>query len=99
MKEETKFKKKVLDDLKTLRNAWFFKSNEVSVRGIPDVIICINGLFVAVELKKDSKKSADALQTYIGEKIYKNAMGIFFVAHPDNWHEILLKLHLLDNRA
>ncbi len=98
MKQETKFKKKVLDDLKTLRNAWFFKSNEVSVRGILDVIICVNGLFIAIELKKDSSSDPDALQTYIGQRI-KKAGGIAFVAHPDNWHEILLKLHLLDNAA
>lgn len=99
MKHETKFKKKVLEDLKTLKNAWFFKANEVSVRGIPDVILCLNGLFVAIELKKDSLETADPLQTYNGEKIVQKGKGIFYLASPDTWHDVLLKLHLLDRSA
>ena len=84
---ETKFKKKVLEDLKTLpiEDIWYFKSQEVAVRGIPDLILCVRGKFVAVELKVDAE--LELLQSYNLTRITR-AGGIAMVATPKNWKDI-----------
>lgn len=79
----------MLEDLKTLKRCWFYKTNEVSRRGVPDVIICYWGKFIAIELKCDSP--LDALQEYNINKI-KQSYGMAFVATPDNWKEIFTLL-------
>ena len=95
---ETKFKEKVLDDLHTLKNIWFFKSQEVSVRGIPDVLICVNGLFVAIELKATATSKTDVLQRYNLRKIADVARGRSFLAYPGNWQDIFSALAVLSER-
>lgn len=92
---EAAFKALVQRDLKTLRHAWFFKSQEVSIRGIPDMIICLGGRFVAIELKRDFRAKADALQRYNLNRIAE-AGGRAIVASPESWDEILAELRLLD---
>lgn len=85
-KPETLFKEKVLADLKKLKKIWFYKTNDVSRRGIPDIIACIRGKFVAIELKVDSPVSE--LQEY-NLNCISLAKGIAWVATPKNWEVIL----------
>lgn len=85
---ETLFKERVQRDLKArFPDAWFFKSSERSIRGIPDIIGVIRGRFVALELKV-GKNKADALQRYVIEKI-KKAGGYAKVVTPENLPETL----------
>lgn len=86
---ETKFKEKVQDDLDTLNSIWYLKTQEVSVRGVPDILMCLKGILIAIELKVDSKLSE--LQIYNLRKI-KKAGGKSYVATPDNWKEIFQEL-------
>jgi hypothetical protein len=59
---ETLFKKHVMDVLKkTFPGSYILKTQEVARRGVPDIICCIHGVFVAIELKRDGKKP-DPLQ-------------------------------------
>mgnify|MGYP006391053515 CR=1 FL=1 len=51
MKPETKFQNRVLKDLKKLDNLWVLKTQEKTRKGVPDLLICANGKFVAIELK------------------------------------------------
>ena len=81
-KPETKFKEKVLKDLSTLKNVWYFKTQEITRRGIPDFILCKKGFFVAFELKVDSP--IDALQEYNLQKI-REAGGEGVVVTPTTW--------------
>ena len=54
---ETNFKRRVIDYLKReYRKAWFYKSADKFTAGIPDLIICLDGLFYAIELKVGSNK-------------------------------------------
>jgi Holliday junction resolvase len=49
---EAKLQQKVVRYLKTLgSNVWYFKSSDRYTVGIPDLIICYNGRFIAIELK------------------------------------------------
>ena len=66
---ETNLKKKVLKYLKeTYPDAWAYKTCDQFTSGIPDIIICLEGKFIAIELKVGSNK-ATLLQAYTLEKI------------------------------
>ncbi len=94
MNPETKFKIKVQKDLVAARKAgklphlWFFKTQEVTVRGIPDILMCLNGVFVALELKKDDKTKPEKLQEYILGRITE-AKGLAFKVGPKAWPAVL----------
>jgi hypothetical protein len=54
----------------------------------------VNGMFVALELKKDEDCKADALQKYNLEKINKSK-GIGLVVSPENWNKVLKVIQIL----
>lgn len=83
MQPETRFKNRVLGELKTLPNAWFFKTQERARRGVPDIILCLNGVFVALELKTDTGK-LDKLQDITLKKIAA-ANGVSCSVSPATW--------------
>lgn len=83
-KAETLFKEKVTRDLKDHPNIWFVKTQEVGRRGIPDILLCVNGIFVALELKKDEESKTSALQEW-NLKSIANCNGIAMVCTPLNW--------------
>jgi Holliday junction resolvase len=76
--------KKLLDELRI----YYFMpvSNGMGVMGVPDIIGCFNGLFVAIECKAGRGKLT-ALQERAIEKI-KEAGGFTFVAREDNIDEL-----------
>ena len=91
---ETKFKMRVLQDLNSLRNSldekpYVLKTQEVAKRGVPDILMCWKGNFIAIELKVDSPLSM--LQKYNLDLIDKNS-GVAFVATPDNWKKIFQEI-------
>ena len=85
---------KVRKHLKMLPNLWFFKASERSLAGIPDFILCVNGIFVALELKRESKSKISRLQSHNLELINKSG-GLGIVVNPDNWVKILAVLKTL----
>ena len=93
---EKNFQSRVKSFLDELPKAWFFKSNEVSVRGIPDYIGSVGGTFVALELKVslNARSQSRKLQEFTLNKIGSTgAIGIFLA--PENWEaakEMLIKL-------
>lgn len=98
-KKETRFKEKVQADLKSLSNIWFFKSDERAVRGILDVIMCLNSFFVALELKADEDtpaKNHEVLQEYNANKIRTKAKGLAFKVTPATWPSIFKVLQGID---
>jgi hypothetical protein len=86
-KPETLFKERIRPDLAAIPRTWFMKTQMLALLGIPDFILCINGYFVALELKKDFKSRTSKLQLYVLEKIV-NAGGIAAVVSPENWDTI-----------
>lgn len=87
-KPETKFKENtVAPFLKVLANTWFVKTQQRATRGTPDYLICVNGMFVALELKKDAREKPDPLQSYNLNRIIE-CKGIAMVAFPENWDEV-----------
>ena len=75
--------------------AWYLKtySNGVQRSGVPDLLCCVNGCFLAIEVKSETGRPT-ALQVWNIEKI-REAGGIAVVSKPsdfDNLKRLILKL-------
>jgi len=59
MTPEGKTKKQIVAYLKSI-NAWYFipVSNGLGRHGIPDIIVCLEGRFIALEVKAQGKRGA-----------------------------------------
>lgn len=95
---EKRFENKIKDELKK-RGIWYVKyfANQMTISGVPDLLLCVNGHFVALEIKAEKGKVSD-LQKYQIEKI-KCSGGIARVIYPDDWDSLLKLLDdLCDNK-
>lgn len=93
-KPETLFKERIRPRLKALPNSWWEKIQQVTIRGTPDILGCVSGVFVALELKMDEKAPIEPLQIHKLKRIEK-AGGIALVVYPENWDEVYMQLQLL----
>ena len=96
MQAETTFNRKVGAKLKSYPQAWEFKTQEVSLRGIPDHLWCINGIMVALEGKMDEREPYKevgrvVLQRYNLHKIRK-AGGFAAFVTPQTFGQVFLQL-------
>jgi len=64
--------------------------------GIPDLLICVNGYFVAVEVKGDKGKPSE-LQRYNIGKI-KKAGGVAMILYPKDFEEFKQLIFKLKDR-
>lgn len=85
---ETKLKERVLFDLRSLPKTWAVKVQQVAIRGTPDILCCIKGRFVALELKSSAGAHIDELQMYTIKQI-SAAKGSAFIVFPENWEATL----------
>ena len=84
--KEHKVKKKVTELLKQYEIYYFFPATHGYGRsGVPDIICCIRGYFVAIECKAGTNKPT-ALQLREIEQIQK-AKGVAFVVNENNIDE------------
>ena len=60
-----------------------FFANKFTKAGIPDILACINGHFVAIEVKSDRGEPSE-LQLYNVREI-RRAGGFAFVLYPSGW--------------
>lgn len=66
------------------------KIQQSSIRGTPDIIMCLNGKFIAIELKIDDE-APNALQRAKLDHI-ERAGGIALAITPSNCFQILAAL-------
>jgi len=64
--------------------------------GIPDLLICVNGYFVAVEVKGEKGKPSELQLHNIAE--IKKAGGNAMVLYPKDFEEFKQLIHLLKGR-
>lgn len=95
---ETKFKEFIRPFLKTLKNSWFCKVQQITISGTPDFLLCVSGTFVALELKKDASSKPTELQLYMLRKIRESG-GIALVCFPENWDIVSHYLQKLANQG
>jgi hypothetical protein len=94
---ESKFQKKVLAELKKIPNSYFCKKEAGSIRGIPDILGCVNSRAVALELKRDGDSLSESrckLQAWTIRKI-NDAGGYACFVFPENLNFILCELKLM----
>jgi hypothetical protein len=95
---ETLFKEKCFRDLASILHAggrlWWVKIQLMAVCGIPDILMCVNGTFVAIELKKDAKSRPTKLQSHVLGLI-KRAGGHATVESPESWPTTLEAIKVL----
>ena len=96
---ETRFKERVQKRLREIPNSWFIKMEAGAVRGIPDIMGCVNGFFVAIELKRSSRAKVDALQTYNLDVIRKVGKGYSYLMYPGNMEVTLAKIMILAKKT
>ena len=56
---ESTFKRRVIRELKSIPNLYYFVKEARSLVGIPDIIICYNSRFIAWELKRSESEILD----------------------------------------
>lgn len=97
---ESKFQAKVKKRLDALiangYPLYYFVKEAASIRGIPDLVLCVAGKFVTWEVKPDKSElnrtgGRIVLQRYVGTRISK-AQGVFRFVHPDNLEECLKEI-------
>ena len=86
---EKRVKTKVESILKNEGAYYFFPATHGYGRsGVPDIIACVNGRFLAIECKAGGNKPT-ALQVREIENI-RLAGGVAVVANEENWDEVRL---------
>ena len=95
--KEKPFEKQVRKFLKSedcyCRKIW---GGGYQTAGLPDLIICCNGYFIAVEVKSDNGEPTE-LQLHNIEEI-KQAGGIGIVLYPKNFEEFKKLIYKLKGR-
>lgn len=86
MAEEKNFENRIKACLKS-KGAYFIKTHgdRFSRVGTPDIIACVNGYFVAVEVKATNGRPSE-LQKYHIQQI-KDAGGIGVILYPDDFED------------
>ena len=94
MTPEKKVKKCVTDQLKKI-GAYYFcpMSGGFGKSGVPDIIVCFRGYFVAIECKA-GKNTTTKLQEMQLQEI-REASGIAVVVNEDNMHNVTNLLQVL----
>ena len=85
MASEKAFENKIKKHLKD-RGCWFVKywaGSPYTKSGVPDLLCCIGGTFVAIEVKGKGGKPSE-LQLYNIDKI-NEAGGVALTLWPDEW--------------
>ena len=87
MTPEAKVKKKVVDVLKKNNAYYFFPATGGYGRsGVPDIVCCYRGIFVAIECKAGSNRPT-ALQESEMQKI-RQAQGFVLVVNETNIEDV-----------
>lgn len=86
MAGEKLFENKIKKFLKE-NGCWYVKyfANRNTRSGVPDLLACVDGYFVAIEVKAENGKPSE-LQLWNVEQI-RNAGGIAIVLYPDQFDE------------
>lgn len=86
MPSEKSFENKVKKFLKS-KNIWYVKffANGFTQKGIPDLLCCVKGFFLAIEIKSEEGRPSP-LQLYTIDKI-KQAGGFALVLYPSQFED------------
>jgi len=86
MGPERKFRDKIMPKLKKIPDSWWESIQQMTIRGTPDILGCVKGNFVALELKAKKGKPSKLQELKI--KKINEAGGVGRIVYPDNFDEI-----------
>lgn len=93
-KPETIFRQKFRAKLDTIPDSWFESIQQKTIQGTPDLVGCVSGFFVALELKARDVDHASPLQKLKLHKIAQ-AGGMGIVVSPGNADTVIEMLKQL----
>lgn len=87
--QEKNFENKIKKHLQSL-GIWYVKyfANRMTKVGVPDILACVNGYFVAIEVKAQNGRPAP-LQIHNRDAI-RHSGGIAIIVYPDQWEDFKL---------
>ena len=95
---EKKVKEKIVKVLKEEGVYYFFPATHGFGRsGVPDIVCCVNGCFLAIEVKAGTNKPT-ALQVREIEAI-RRCNGVAVVANDENWDMVRGLVHNMKERT
>ena len=96
MGSEKSFENKIKNYIESI-GGWQVKyfANRMTKKGIPDVLACVGGYFVGLEVKAQNGHPTE-LQKYQCEQIRK-AGGFAFIVYPSGWDDLKVFLTDLNN--
>ena len=77
IRSEKSIQNSVMKYLKKVPDSWFCKISDKYMAGVPDIIGCYKGYYIAIELKTEKGKVAP-IQHWVHEQIRK-AHGVIWV--------------------
>lgn len=83
--KESHFQSQVIKYLKTLPKTWYVKiwGGGFMKAGIPDILCCINGKFVALELKRENGVASELQKRNI--RLINDSNGIGIILYPKDF--------------
>lgn len=97
--QEKNFENKIKAFLKE-QGAWFIKywaGSKFTKDGVPDILACVNGYFIAIEVKASNGKPSE-LQKYNVRKINK-AGGFAMILYPQDRELFKELVNFLNSRS
>lgn len=94
MAGEKNFENKIKKFLKD-RGCWYVKyfANRNTRAGVPDILACVNGHFVAIEVKAENGKPTE-LQKWNVKQINK-CKGVGLILYPKDWDWFVMAMNSL----
>ncbi|ACA44842.1 VRR-NUC domain-containing protein [Clostridium botulinum] len=82
MAAEKKFENEIKKFLSELPKTWFFKywAGPMSKAGIPDIIACVNGKLVGIEVKAPNGKPSELQKRNI--RLIQESGGVGYILYP-----------------
>lgn len=87
MAAEKQFENEIKKFLSELPKTWFYKnwSGPYSKSGIPDIIACVNGKFVAIEVKASNGKPSELQKRNI--RLIQEGNGLGYILYPKDFEQ------------
>jgi Holliday junction resolvase len=92
MAAEKIFENEIKKYLLSLPNTWFYKnwSGPYSKSGIPDIIACVNGHFVAIEVKGPSGHASELQKRNV--RFIQESKGYACIVYPKDFEKLKKEL-------
>lgn len=89
---EKQFENQIKKFLDKLPKTWYFKvwSGPYSKSGIPDIIACVNGHFIALEVKAENGRASELQKRNV--RLINNCNGKACIVYPKDFENLKMEL-------